>query len=282
MPKITKRLIDALPGDGVLRIIWDSELKGFGLVAQPGGARAFVVQYRNDKRRQRRLTLGRYGPLTADEARKAARLALARVASGEDPVGDRVALRSAPTMDDLFDRYMAEHVEIHNAPSTGAVIAQLLKNHLRPRLGTLRVKAVTRADVARVHSAMKLTPRHANIGLSVLSKAFALAELWGLRPEHSNPARGIVRYAEKQRTRFLSAEEIQRLGEVLVEAETIGLAWDVDETKPTAKHLAAPEKRRSSMARQPIAAVRLLLFTGARLAPPIGEGDHACLGLRAQ
>ncbi len=265
MPKITKRLIDALPADGSRRLLWDSELKGFGLIVQTGGALAYVVQYRNAEGRQRRLTLGRHGPLTVEQARKLAQDVLFRVAKDEDPLADRRGKRTAPTMNDLFDRYLKEHVDIHNADSTRRTVLQALKNHLRPRLGTIKVNALTRADVARVHAAMKETPRHANCTLSVLSKALALAELWGYRREHSNPARGIRRYAETHRTRFLSGKEIQRLGSALVEAETVGLPWSVDETKPKAKHLAAPENRRTFLTWQVLAAIRLLLFTGARL-----------------
>ncbi len=271
MPKITKRGIDALPAsDGVVRILWDSETKGFGLVAQAGGARAFVVQYRTEQRRQRRLTLGRYGVLTVDEARKAAIDVLARVAKGEDPLAIRIATRSASTMNDLFDRYVSDHVEVHNAASTHETVRFVLQKHLRPGLGALKVNAVTRADVAKLHAGMRSTPRHANMALSVLSKALALAEIWGLRPEHSNPVRGVARYPETRRTRFLSGEEIGRLGRALREAETEGLPWDADETKPKSKHLAMPENRRTKASWQSVAAIHLLLFTGARLSEILG------------
>jgi len=239
MPKITKRLIDMLPADGALHILWDSELKGFGLVAQPGGARAFVVQYRTEQRRQRRITLGRYGVLTVDEARKSAIDVLARVSKGEDPLAIRSEKRAAPTMNELFDRYVTEHVEVQNAKSTGETIRFVLNGHLRPQLGGIKVNALTRDDVARMHAAMRSTPRHANMALSVLSKAFALAEVWGYRPEHTNPVRGIARFPETQRVRFLSEQEIGQLGNALGEAETIGLPWEVDVNGPKAKHLAA-------------------------------------------
>jgi integrase len=270
MPKITKRTIDALPVGAVRQIIWDSEIKGFGVLALPGGTRSFIMRYRNAMGRERRLTLGRFGAITVKQARDEAKKALALVAKGEDPVADRREKRTAPTMNDLFDRYLADHVEAHNAVSTRTTVLQLLKNHLRPRLGAIKINALTRDDVHRFHSAMKATPRHANYAVAVLSKALALAEIWGYRPEHSNPVRGTARYAEVHRTRFLSGDEVKRLGAALGEAETEGLPWIVDETKPKAKHLPAQANRRTLMTWQVVSAFRLLLFTGARLSEILG------------
>ena len=270
MVKLTKRIVDAVKPGGDRQILWDSDPVGFGLLVLPSGVRSFIVQYRTAEGRTRRLTLGRYGVLTVDEARKAAKQALARVAGGEDPVSDRRATRSAPLMNDLFDRYRAEHVTPNNAASTAGDIDRLMRTYLRPGIGTIRVNALTRADVARLHSSMRATPRRANFALAVLSKALALAELWGLRPEHSNPTRGVPRYPESHRTRFLSKDEARRLWKALREAETIGLPWRVDEGGPKSKHLAKLENRRHVMAWQSIATIRLLLLTGARLSEILG------------
>src|SRR5215207_9012339 len=109
MPKLTKRTIDAarpkLSGDAFL---WDSELPGFGLRIKSSGARAFVLQYRNRNGRSRRLTLGRFGILTADQARDLARNALSEVAQGGDPAERRAADRDALTVADLCRRYLDE------------------------------------------------------------------------------------------------------------------------------------------------------------------------------
>ena len=177
MPKITKRLIDAIEPSAERIIVWDSEIKGFGMIALPSGLRSFFVQYRNESGRKRRLTLGRFGVMTAEGARKAARDALATVGRGVDPVEDRQALRAAPSVSQLLDRYLAEHVDVHNASRTADGVRFAIKRHILPRLGTLRAAAVTRQDVLKLHGAMQATPRHANLTLSILSKAFNLAEL---------------------------------------------------------------------------------------------------------
>ena len=166
MPKITKRLIDALPPGGERLILWDSELKGFGLVALPSGVRSFIVQYRNETGRKRRLTLGRFGVMTVDGARAAARETLAAVGKGSDPVDDRQSLRAAPSVSGaLLDRYLAEHVDVHNAPKTAEGARLSIEKHIRPRLGGLRAAAVTRQDVLKLHRAMEETPRQANLTL---------------------------------------------------------------------------------------------------------------------
>jgi integrase len=97
-----------------------------------------------------------------------------------------------------------------------------------------------------------------------MSGLYSFAARRGLVPEGLNPARGIERYPESQRERFLTVEELVRIGAAIRVAETIGIAWDVDEMSPTAKHV--PRKnRRTIIGPHAAAALRLLIFTGARL-----------------
>jgi integrase len=108
-------------------------------------------------------------------------------------------------------------------------------------------------------------PYAANRAVAVWSKAFAWAAGTGLIPEGQNPAKGIKKYREQGRERFLTSEELARLGDTLREGETIGLPYSVDETKPTAKHAPKTDHRRVKLDRYAMAALRLLVLTGARL-----------------
>lgn len=112
---------------------------------------------------------------------------------------------------------------------------------------------------------MKDSPIQANRTLSIVSSLYTFLSKRGIVPEGYNAVRGIDKYPEQGRERFLTSEELGRLGTALIKAETIGLPWQVDETKPKVKHLAAPENRRTKLEPAAIAAIRLLLFTGVRL-----------------
>jgi integrase len=168
-------------------------------------------------------------------------------------------------VNDLLDRYIAEHVEKRNRPRTRDEIKRLVECHIRPQLGRHKVGAVTRQDVAKLHRGLEATPRQANFVLAVCSKAFSLAEVWSMRSEGTNPCTKIERNPENMRERFLSAEELGRLGATLRQAESVGLPWKVGPRRPTSKHLAKPENRRTLYSRITTAAVELLLFTGCRL-----------------
>jgi integrase len=131
-----------------------------------------------------------------------------------------------------------------------------------PKLGRRHVADVTRADLSSLHHAMCATPGAANRVLALVSKMFGLAERWGLRPDGSNPARHVERFPERKMERFLSAQELARLGDALAEMEQAG-------TEPL----------------EVIAAVRLLILTGARRGEILGlewehvDFDAACLRL---
>ncbi|MEM9656520.1 MAG: site-specific integrase, partial [Actinomycetota bacterium] len=162
---------------------------------------------------------------------------------GEDPAADRQARRQAPAVADLAERHLREHARIKNKLKSAERDQRAWERCVLPTLGRRKVKDVTRADIAKLITNMSATPAMANKVLTLLSKAFNLAEVWGWRPEGTNPCRHVARYKEVARERYLSECELRRLGDVLGEAEQF---WDV-----------AP---------QAIAAIRLLLVTGCRSA----------------
>lgn len=265
------RFADLAPAGARHVVVWDEKLAGFGLRIMRSGVRAWVCQYRADGRR-RRITIGRYGVLTAHEARERVVRILAAVSDGLDPLADRQARREAPTVGNLLDRYLEEHVAKKNRPRTAVEVKQLVERFIRPALGRHKVAAVTRDDMARLHSSLSRTPRQANFMLAVCSKAFNLAERWGLRSAGAgNPCRLIERFDEAQRDRFLSGDELGRLGTALrLAVSPEGLPWKVDPLRGPSKHSPRPELRRTPVAAVIVAAVEMLLFTGMRRGEALG------------
>ncbi len=218
--KITKRAVDAIvpPTSGEINL-WDSEVPGFGLRVRSTGSRVYVVEYRNRAQRKRRVTLGAHGRLTVDQAREVARQILAAVARGEDPAQERQENRSAPTFEEFSARYLEQHAALKKKPASKAADERILRLYLRPVLGHRKLAEIGRRDIAELHVGMRDKPVQANRALALLSKMFSLAERWNLAPSGSNPCRGIDRYPEKRRERYLSTAELARLGAVLVEEE---------------------------------------------------------------
>jgi integrase len=241
MPKITKRLVEAAEVREKDYIIFDGEIPGFGIRVLPSGKRSYLVQYRVG-RKFRRMSLGLHGIITAEKARTKAINILAQVKDGEDPAGARRLARGDLTVDDLGRRVIEEHALLHCKPRTVDGYRYYMKAYIHDRIGHLRVGEISRADIAKFHHDLRFAPVQANRCLQFLSKAFNLAEVWGLRPDGTNPCRHVAKYPEKKRERFLDAAELLRVGEVLREMETEGIEL-----------------------RSAILAARLLILTGCRL-----------------
>ena len=161
---------------------------------------------------------------------------------------------------------MAEEIRPTRKARTSVHYAMLFRRHVLPALGSTRAANVTRSDVAKLHRAIGVkTPVTANRVVTLLSGLFSWAGKAGEVPEGFQPAKGVTRFREEGRERYLSLEELARLGEALHEAETVGIPWQVDETRPTAKHAPKPENRRCKVSPFATAAIKLLLLTGCRL-----------------
>lgn len=235
VPKITKRFVESLTTDDVDgRLEWDDAVPGFGVRVRPSGRKAYVVQYRTKQGRLHRRNLGVHGAVTPAQARRLAQDCLGDVAAGGDPAEKLDRQRRAPTVRDLADDYLERHAEQHKRPSSLRNDRAMLERSIIPRLGKLKVDAVTLRDLEALHRLLRRTPYRANRVLALLSKMFSLAVRWGWRGD--NPVQGIQRFSEHARERWLSTDELTRLTQVLQ------------------KH---PNQRVAP-------AVRLILLTGAR------------------
>lgn len=246
MPKITKRTVDTLEAtSGRPSFLWDDALTGFGVKALPTGGKRYFIKYRagggGRGAQQRWFTLGSHGQITANEARSMAQQALAAIARGSDPQQEKLERRTAATLTDLWERFTAEHLP-QRKPTTRYEYALQWRQTLAPKLGKAPVAGITRSQVDRLHKSLSSTPYRANRVIALLSRLMTLAEMWELRPQGTNPCLHVTRFRESPRERYLSAEELQRLGESM-EAMVTGR-----EINSSAVH-----------------AIQLLLMTGARL-----------------
>ncbi len=255
--KITKRIVDAAaPGEREYAI-WDSEISGFGLRVYPTGRKAYCLKYRVGGGRggtARKPTIGTHGTITAEQARAIAKDWSAEIRRGGDPSAARTASRNAPLMAELFERYLEDHARPHKKASSVKDDEGLIRCLMLPAFRRRKVAEVMRADVDGFHKGLKGTPYRANRALALLSKAFNLAEVWGWRPDGSNPCRHVRKYREEKRERFLSQQELARLGSALAAAER------GEVTSP----------RGVTISSYAVAATRLLIFTGARRGEILG------------
>jgi len=264
--RITKRRVDALQcSAGKDRVfLWDDALAGFGVGAFPSGTKVYVAQFRKNGR-SRRVAIGEHGRLTPDEARSEAKKLLGAVEKGADPIEERRRARDVRTFREVADEFMHRHVTSKRKARTRYEYECLLRVHIYPALGSRHITDVRRVDVARLHAALSDRPFVANRCLALISSIWN----WAARRDEvqfaSNPAKGIDRNPEQGRERYLTSKEFERLGNALRTAETIGLPWTMDETKPRLKHAAKPDERRTVADPFAVIAIRLLMLTGARL-----------------
>jgi integrase len=219
--KLTKRTVDALKPRAKPYVAFDDDVKGFGLRVMPSGVKTFVLEYRPGAGgrgvAKRRLTIGRHGNLTAVQARDAALTALASIRLGDDPMANRAASRAAPTVSAIIDAFLRDHAFRLKPMTRSRYEASLAK--VRAAYGNLKAASLTRGHVSSLHQSMSQTPYAANRVLATVSSCWAWAISRGILSEATNPAARCERFREEGRERFLSSEELSRLGDAIRECE---------------------------------------------------------------
>lgn len=152
MPKLTKRIVDAEKPGGARRYIWDETLPGFGLVIQPSGTKSFCFQYRNGEGQSARLTLGRYGAITVEEARRLAKQKQAEVLQGSDPLREKRERKKALRVGELLDLYLASPKFAQKAETTRSVDRGRVERHLKPLLGRKVAAKLTADDIRKAYA----------------------------------------------------------------------------------------------------------------------------------
>ncbi len=231
--RLNERRVDALKPRKSTYDVRDRDLKGFGVRVMPSGARRYFIHSQHQGRRRWKI-IGDASSIGADEARNRAKTLMAAIRDGSDA-------QSATTPDIPFET-VAEEVFRRYArnwkPSTLYVNQGYYKNQILPWFEGHPVAAITVSDVRRWFASLHETPVAADRSAPILSVIMRQAEVYGYRPEGTNPCTGIKRYRRRGRERFLSTAELRRLGEVLTRHEA---------DRP-----------------QLVAIIRLLLITGCR------------------
>jgi integrase len=246
MPKITKRIVDAIQPDPTGRevFVWDDgdgALKGFGVRMMPSGIASYLVQYRTQSGRTRRLVIGRVGVLTPDEARRIAGSKLSEAAKGADPSQERHEVRVAPSVAELCEQYLeaaraglvVTRFRRPKRASTVAIDEGRVKRHIVPLIGSTAADKVTRAVVQRMADAIAQGKTAGTFKGKTRGKAVVtggagtaarvvelLGGIWSWAEKRgfvagSNPAHGVETAHGDAKDRTLSAEELAALGKVL-------------------------------------------------------------------
>lgn len=209
--KLSKSVVEKLSSGDRENVFWDDALRGFGVRVKPNGTKSYIVQYRNRVTgRSRRQTIGQAGPLLSyANARKEAMRLLSEAAQGGDPVEAKQSARQAETIADLADQYLTHHAKPKKREKSVANDVSMLNSIIIPELGNRKVSEVGHRDIQALHNSLRATPYRANRTLALLSKMFAISVRWGWR--HDNPAKGVERFPENKRHRWLSDIELGRL-----------------------------------------------------------------------
>lgn len=225
MPKLSKKIIDAAthPTEGQV-FLRDAELRGFAVRITPG-SKTFILE-KEIHGRVRRITVGRYGPMTVEQARKLAQKRIVEISEGRDPAQERQQRREAPTFGDLEQMYLARHAPLKRSIKNDLSI---LNHHLAP-WRSRKLVTITRDEIARLHSKIgtepssvirpgrpvqRAMPRTANALLTLVRSMFNLAMDWGLLPPGPNPCVRIKKFPEVSRDRFVKPDELPRLWKAL-------------------------------------------------------------------
>lgn len=221
--KLTKTVVDSAEPQAKDCELRDTVIPGFLLKVTPTGRKVFMLQYRTNDRQRRKPSIGLFGELTVEQARRIAQDWLADVRGGADPAAERSAAREAPSVKELCERFIEDYSMPKNQPSTVLGNQGYMRRYILPAFGSKKVHDVARSDISELMSRIKHAPTQANRTLACLRKMFNMAEVWGYRADGSNPCRHVPQYPEKGKTRLITDQEMVLLFAYLNRADAEGL-----------------------------------------------------------
>lgn len=241
MPRLTRTIVQSqLPPPSGEMVLMDSELTGFGVRILASGVRTYFVRYRvggGRRAQMRRLTIGRHGPLTTEQARDAARKALAAVSLGGDPAASKAAARESLTVAELIDEWLDgpgkrnRHGKLRSKASYDCDQGRF-KRHVKPILGKVKLPDLNRSDIEKLRDAIAAgktatTEKTKKRGLSRVTggegaatrtlRAFSVVLNYAVERRYisANPTVGVKKTPDAKCERFLSINELERVGRAL-------------------------------------------------------------------
>lgn len=276
--KISRKEIKALPPIEKRTTLYDTDLTGFALRVEPTGRMTYFIEYRpgagGRNIAKKRYNIGTTAEMEPEKAREVAKTLLAGIRLGDDPAAAKAKSRTVPT----FQKFATDHLDAAHEIATehpekailrpGSIrnYRSLLKRHVGPAIGSRQLDVIARDEIKRLHTKIgKTSPTIANRALEFVGSIYRAAADAGHVPEGTNPARGLKAFKETSRERFLSPEELARLGQAIATAETVGIPYEPPaRAGKQLKHV--PKALPPSIIDEYMAAAfRLLIFSGARL-----------------
>ncbi|MGC8401103.1 tyrosine-type recombinase/integrase [Enterobacter mori] len=221
--KITKSAVDAAQPQAQAIELRDTLVPGFLCKITPAGRKVFMLQYRTNAGERRKPALGLFGELTVEQARSLAQEWLAQVRRGGDPAADKAEARQAPSVEELCKKFMEDYSKKRNKPSTRVGYQGVIDRCIIPLLGRKKVHDVKRPDVAGLMEKLSYKQTEANKAFSILRKMFNMAEVWGYRPDGTNPCRHVPMFPAGKSTHLISDEDMGKLFRQLDMIEAEGL-----------------------------------------------------------
>ncbi len=206
----------ALPAGKRQLVVFDTEIRGFGVRVVEGGTKSYVLDYRIAGK-QRRLTIGRIGEWTLSAARDRAAELRREIDKGRDPLDPIFAIERVYTFRDAWDRYEKDYLP-KLAQRVQKNVKSRIERHVLPEIGAKAVKDVNFGDVEKIHHVIE-AKYEANRTVETITRIFNLAVKWGWIER--NPAKGIEKHDEQPRQDYLEPDEIRRLLEVLEEETSV-------------------------------------------------------------
>jgi integrase len=214
----TEKRIESLPlpAAGAMQVYYrDAKTRGFAVAVYPTGAKTFIL-YRKVQGKPERILIGRWPDLSVEEARKIADQMNGAIAKGENPAEERRQKRLEGTFKNLFERYLEDHAKPYKQPRSVAEDEANYRRYLS-EWATRRLSTIHRRDIEKLHAdlAEKSGVYAANRVLALLSTMFNKATEWGWHGD--NPCKGIKKFPEESRERFLTQDEMPRFVKALAE-----------------------------------------------------------------